>query len=402
MMKELSLKLLFTIIVFAIVTISIISITTRYLLIKDVASQQQQLRTDIEKDILSNLTMIDKAHFIFQEIDSEEAESGLKYINQEFNYNQTINQLINNHTDLIDLRVLTESGSILNNETAMQTYKDMDEDIQKAYLNTVETGQKSEVIKTVDGGVKETHHFVSSEEYKEKGGLANHIIYMKYSNKSERELIRKNTIQFFIMLTVGIFTSCILLLILLKILHNTIRLAMYDSLTGAYNRASYLQYMDQLINSRQHFPVGLVFVDLDNFKQVNDVHGHAQGDDILCAVTDLIKKVAKKEGYVVRFGGDEFAIVYKKATKELLKMCADELLAEMRHRKATQPDTPWSLISLSIGATLQQELNEEEMHLYDRADKALYLSKSNGKDGYTYNSVEPPLDMDGIKSLGSV
>lgn len=190
------------------------------------------------------------------------------------------------------------------------------------------------------------------------------------------------------MLVIGLITAVILLSVILKLLNNTIRLATYDPLTHAYNRASYLQYMDEIIGKRDHYPVGLMLIDLDNFKQVNDVYGHAEGDNVLITVTSILKQVTGAEGYVVRFGGDEFAIVFEQATRESLKTYGEALLAEMRRQRDAGENDAWAVLSMSIGATLQQEATEEEKELFDRADKALYISKNNGKDGYTYLSPE--------------
>lgn len=180
----------------------------------------------------------------------------------------------------------------------------------------------------------------------------------------------------------------ILLLAILKLFNKTIRLATFDPLTGAYNRASYLQHMDERIANRHQFPIGLQLIDLDHFKQVNDTFGHAEGDLVLKETTKLLKRVVGKDGYVVRFGGDEFAIVYEKATKEKLAAKGEALLSAMRQMKTTANREAWHVLSMSIGATMQKESMEEEKELFERADRALYMSKNNGKDGYTY--LAPP------------
>ena len=127
-----------------------------------------------------------------------------------------------------------------------------------------------------------------------------------------------------------------------------------------------------------------MLIDLDNFKMVNDVYGHAEGDIVLRATAEILKKTVGSEGYVVRFGGDEFAVVFEAATEEKLRHYAKKLLDEMHSRRDTPTDPYWTVLSMSIGCTLQHESREQESHLFERADKALYMSKDKGKDTYTY------------------
>jgi len=492
-MKKLSIKLLIALIIFAITVISVMSLTNRYILFNDITAEQIKSRQDIETNISTNLSIMDKAHTVFQQLESEEMKKGLhalrsKYeqepdvkkwdleeikkmygpmdfyvlnnkgqvfvtthvpsknmdfrecctdfvllikerlktdafyfdgleisvaakdpqmysylatkdhryllefgisfkdtkVAQQFNYENTVKLLINNHTDLEELRIMTDDGFMLNNDPSMETYKDLDTALQKAFWKTTKTEKIQEVVEKGKDGAKLVHRFIPYNAEESRGNATNRVVYAVYNNAAEQELIQKNTTQFFLMLGAGVATSLILLIVILKLLNNTIRLATYDTLTGAYNRASYLQHMDSLIGDRQHYPVGLMLVDLDNFKQVNDVYGHAAGDEILIDVTTILKKMTAGSGYVVRFGGDEFAIVFKQATAQQLKQYGEALLEAMRERKNAHEQNRWSNLSMSIGATLQEESTEEEARLFERADKALYISKNNGKDSYTF------------------
>ena len=308
------------------------------------------------------------------------------HVAKEFNYEKTVHSLLENHESLEDLRIFTYNGFVLNHQQDLLTYEDLEPKLQQAFLEASKLEKDTEVVKKYKDGVTETHRFISYQPEETNGTISKRIIYMKYNNKSELALAKQNSVQFLIMLVVAITTSSLLLLIILRILHNTIRLATYDSLTGAYNRASYLQHMDALINKRKHFPIGLMLVDLDNFKQVNDLYGHAEGDAILCEVAKILKEVTGPAGYVVRFGGDEFAIIIENAHVDKMKHYATLLLAEMQNRRIVSADHSWGHLSFSIGATIQQEPREEEKNLFERADQALYMSKERGKDGYTYLS----------------
>lgn len=500
-MRNLLFKLLSLLILFAVMIISIMSFTTHYLFVNDVVEYQNSMRVDIENNIVADLETMDKAHRIFEKIETDEMKTVLyklrdyyeenptihswdldalketygqfdfyilndkgqveitthepsknmdfndccsefvtltqeriktdqfyfdgleisvaakdqrmysylptkdhKYllevgivfeethVAKEFNYEKTVNSLLNNYDSLEDLRIFTYNGFVLNNKSELLTYEDLEPDLQQAFLEASKLEKNTEVVKKYKDGVTETHRFIAYHPDQMKDTISKRIIYVKYNNKSELALSKQNSIHFLIMLVVGIMTAFVLLVIILKILNNTIRLATYDALTGAYNRASYLQHMDDLINKRKHFPIGLLLVDLDNFKQVNDLYGHAEGDTILCEVTKILKQVMGSAGYVVRFGGDEFAIIIENANVDKVKHYAKQLLTEMQNRRSIFADSSWAQLSFSIGATIQQEPREEESILFERADQALYMSKERGKDCYTY--LSPDLSED--------
>ncbi|MEE1131529.1 MAG: GGDEF domain-containing protein [Caryophanon sp.] len=303
-------------------------------------------------------------------------------VSKYFGYEETVSNLLTNNPALRDLRLLTYEGFVLNFSTDLMTIDDLDADIRRAYYNVIDTGKVSEVRKVLTDGYIETHRFLPYQAEETRGNATQRIIYAKYDNAEELAISHKNNRIFSWMAGVGIVTAVIAMLIILKIFTKTIRLATYDTLTGAYNRASYLQHMNSLIESRSADPIGLMLVDLDNFKKLNDEYGHAEGDVALRELTMILKEIAQKKGYVVRFGGDEFGIVYERVDEEKLQVVAESILQRVRTQHEKNP--LWSILSVSIGATLQKESREAELELFKRADEALYMSKRRGKDTYTY------------------
>ncbi|OCS91049.1 GGDEF domain-containing protein [Caryophanon latum] len=299
-----------------------------------------------------------------------------------FGYEETVDNLLANNEGLRDLRILTYEGFALNFSSDLMTVDDLNADIRRAYYNAIETGKVAEVRKTLQDGYIETHRFLPYKAEETRGNATQRIIYAKYDNIEELAISEKNSRIFSWMAGVGIITAVIAMLIILKIFTKTIRLATYDTLTGAYNRASYLQHMNSLIESRGANPIGLMLVDLDNFKKLNDEYGHAEGDVALRELTTILKDVVQKKGYVVRFGGDEFGIVYERANEDKLQAAAQNILQRVRTQHDKNP--LWAILSVSIGATLQKESREAELELFKRADEALYMSKRQGKDTYTY------------------
>ena len=167
-----------------------------------------------------------------------------------------------------------------------------------------------------------------------------------------------------------------MLLVINKILSKTIQLATFDPLTGVYNRATYIRKIDNLLRKRKINVPGLLLIDLDNFKQVNDQFGHVEGDHILVETARILKRVVKQSGFVVRFGGDEFAIVLYDTTEEKMQHMAEAILTQIRSVKYDDhASEKWSVLSVSMGGAIYNHAEDTEMSLFERADKALYQSK---------------------------
>lgn len=157
-----------------------------------------------------------------------------------------------------------------------------------------------------------------------------------------------------------------------------------DTLTGLRNRRG----MDQMLarNIERDKSFGLMHLDLDFFKDVNDTHGHAAGDYVLQAVANVLVSETRSEDTVARIGGDEFVILFPGlANAEKLNVLAERIIAQLE-----QPITfndAHCRISASIGTTtseVYESLNAEKM-LAD-ADFALYASKSKGRAQVTFFS----------------
>ncbi|MEV6342302.1 GGDEF domain-containing protein [Actinoplanes sp. NPDC051851] len=148
--------------------------------------------------------------------------------------------------------------------------------------------------------------------------------------------------------------------------------AHHDHLTGLPTRAKFLRAVDEALALDR--PVALLNVDLDGFKQVNDDHGHATGDDLLVHVATRLAAAAGPHGLAARFGGDEFAVLLfspEGAPEIAARLCA-ELAEPVRLRSATiRPGASIGVALASPGVTVT-----ELMH---RADVAMYAAKAAGK-----------------------
>lgn len=156
----------------------------------------------------------------------------------------------------------------------------------------------------------------------------------------------------------------------------THRLAITDSLTGVYNRRYLLDHGEQFLANRANNPVAAVLLDIDHFKKINDNLGHIAGDRVLQALGDLLRGRIGRNAMVVRFGGEEFALLVPRCTVNDACECAEGLRAEI---EALQPGRVSITVSIGL-ATNQQNPGMTLTQLLNHADKALYAAKAQGRN----------------------
>ncbi|WP_085725707.1 diguanylate cyclase [Pseudomonas sp. R37(2017)] len=154
--------------------------------------------------------------------------------------------------------------------------------------------------------------------------------------------------------------------------------AYIDTLTEIPNRRSFMTRANQQLNNapreNDHY---LAMIDIDNFKKVNDVHGHDVGDEVLKRVAQDIKSVMAHYEYA-RLGGEEFAIYLAGVRREDVEGLAGELCRVVREQPTRHP------VTISIGLARVQDGDTLNQVLV-KADEALYESKHTGKDRYTFH-----------------
>ncbi len=157
-----------------------------------------------------------------------------------------------------------------------------------------------------------------------------------------------------------------------------------DSLTQAFNRGAFDSGLTQCVN--MHYltgqPVSLLMIDLDEFKQVNDTHGHGVGDAVLRAVGEcLARSFIRKNDLIARYGGDEFAVILPDTRLEHVVMLAERFIAMIRDI-AIEAGDEVIRITCSVGFT-EAVAGDTEETFVNRADKALFSAKANGRDQST-------------------
>src|SRR5215210_3881280 len=167
-------------------------------------------------------------------------------------------------------------------------------------------------------------------------------------------------------------------------------LARHDALTGLPNRRLLLEHLGQ-VASTQDRAYAVLVIDLDRFKPINDVHGHAAGDAVLCEVAARLTALLPRGGFSARFGGDEFALVVPFAPD------SDEP-ARIAQRVITASAAPitWTTTEVQVGATIGIALlpsdSTDAATLLRSADVAMYRGKREGRG--TYRFFEASMDQE--------
>jgi diguanylate cyclase (GGDEF)-like protein/PAS domain S-box-containing protein len=160
-------------------------------------------------------------------------------------------------------------------------------------------------------------------------------------------------------------------------------LAHHDPLTGLPNRLLLNARLRHSLERAQRSKtgLGLLYLDLDHFKEVNDRLGHAAGDDLLCELARSMKAVLRQEDTLARLGGDEFVMIIEDADEVPdLKRVVEQLLRIFPH----PVDTPQGVVnvSASIGGVMYPANGDDSKTLLERADRAMYAAKQAGRNTY--------------------
>ncbi|QIR16190.1 EAL domain-containing protein [Shewanella aestuarii] len=163
------------------------------------------------------------------------------------------------------------------------------------------------------------------------------------------------------------------------------RMAHYDPLTNLPNRALLADQLTQSMSRclRQNTLVGVAFLDLDKFKEINDCYGHDIGDELLILISARMKKVLRTQDTIARIGGDEFVVVMEGITQVTdCKPLLDRLL--LAASKPLIINGVKLEISTSIGVSLYPQDGTDADQLLRNADQAMYVAKQHGKNRYHF------------------
>lgn len=165
------------------------------------------------------------------------------------------------------------------------------------------------------------------------------------------------------------------------LLRKTEELAMRDPLTGLYNRRAFSERLAIEIE-RCQAEGGLltyVLIDVDDFKHINDRHGHAHGDAVLRKLGDVLTRSSRSVDVVGRYAGDEFVVLLSNVDRQLARVLVARISADLRAQD----------LHCSVGAALYPDDGTNGATLLAAADRALYRTKACGKNGFSFHSETP-------------
>jgi diguanylate cyclase (GGDEF)-like protein len=167
-------------------------------------------------------------------------------------------------------------------------------------------------------------------------------------------------------------------------------LATQDPLTGIANRRTLDKELAIALAAakRAGMSYGLIMLDLDRFKEINDAYGHDAGDQVLVTLTELVDAATRRSDRLFRFGGEEFILLLPGVNLEGLHLAAENV----RQRIETRLQSPGGPVTASLGCALLRS-NESASAWLQRADAALYRAKAAGRNRVVTDGLATPADL---------
>ena len=177
------------------------------------------------------------------------------------------------------------------------------------------------------------------------------------------------------------------------------RLSSTDKLTGLPNRRTYEERFEELWREAEvtRSPLAKIMVDVDHFKQLNDVKGHIYGDEILERVASLIRSALRGQAdFAARYGGEEFVVLLPETDIESALMVAERIrsLIEVASTPPHEPDSASPLMWATASCGVSVCIPGPGLHRIDllaAADRGLYRAKADGRNRVSYRACEPPV-----------
>lgn len=172
---------------------------------------------------------------------------------------------------------------------------------------------------------------------------------------------------------------------IVKLVNSLQKQAMYDCLTNIYNKNALNTAFEKnlSISKRYSTTMSIIFIDIDNFKNFNDTHGHLLGDKLLCDFVQVLKRGCRKSDSIGRFGGEEFVILAPHTDKKRGLIFANKLRKAVEKSNFTGKGNSENSITFSAGVSTFPEDGDTIFNLLKKADNAMYQSKIAGRNRVT-------------------
>ena len=163
-------------------------------------------------------------------------------------------------------------------------------------------------------------------------------------------------------------------------------MARLDALTGVLNGRAFEEHARQwmVLAGREGKPLTIAYLDVDDFKRVNDVYGHAEGDRLLRSVADLLRNSVRQTDLIARLGGDEFALLLYDSDTVRARTLLERIL-ENRHTLDRGPSFP---VTVSMGAAAYLRPPSSVDEAIRAAAALMYAAKNGGKNALRFETVE--------------
>jgi diguanylate cyclase (GGDEF)-like protein len=170
------------------------------------------------------------------------------------------------------------------------------------------------------------------------------------------------------------------------------KLSYYDSLTGLYNRRFFEEEMKRL-NTTRNLPMSIIIADLNGLKIINDSYGHEKGDQILVQAAQILKSSLREEDILARYGGDEFAVLLPKTTKQ-----AAERIEKRIKEKCKKTKNDLIPISIALGRATKEKPKQDIEEILKKADDTMYKNKLSESRSSKSNIVQGLINVLNSKS----
>jgi diguanylate cyclase (GGDEF)-like protein/putative nucleotidyltransferase with HDIG domain len=161
--------------------------------------------------------------------------------------------------------------------------------------------------------------------------------------------------------------------------------SIHDELTGLYNRRYYKEFIEKYW--MPHEPQAIVYIDMDDFRLLNEVYGEDRADEVVCWCADIIREETESKGAIFRFGSNEFLIYFRYQKEEELRMVAQKIQKRLADDKERKPDV-LQPVTVSIGIAMYPDTAQDADSLLKQAERATFFAKEDGKNCFRVYTME--------------
>lgn len=289
---------------------------------------------------------------------------------EHFSFFPTVEQLRNKFSMIEDINILNIGGLSLGqkDQSFKMSPKRYDAFLQvRDYAKTVEVKEKYDSEDLV-------FRYVYYEPIEGMNSQDKRVLEIIYNERELKEILTDNRKRLLFQLSVVLIIILIMVFGIQKWISRQIYFARHDNLTGLKNRRAFEEFFIQEVKKDKKL-TALIFIDLDNFKSVNDTYGHLRGDGLLQLVAKTLKKTVGEPNEVFRLGGDEFAIILVETSQQEINEKVKEIDENIQTAIREEPDLEGLNLKASIGVSIAPIDGIYLETLFEKADKAMYHAK---------------------------